>query len=393
MKIVHVSEYFHPKLGYQETFLAKAQQKLGHEVYVVTSDRYYPFPYFETTYSSVLGNRRVGSGFRLEEEIRTIRLQSYEVPNFPLIYLRNFKQTLIQLKPDIVFGHGVYSITAYQLALLKRNLRFTLIYDTHVAAFNTNFNSSIYKRYMHTIYTLFVMPQIKKAADKIFAIGKEEQKFLSEDYSINVTSIPIVPLGVDVDLFKPNQKQRKLMRKKLGWKNDDIVVIFCGKIAPNKDVHVLIDALSAINDDRLKLLLLGGGDKSYIEKLVRLLDTNGKRYCLQQFVKNIDLPCYYQAADIGVWPGDPTIAILEALASGVPLILPKSHELRYLRNSKAVQWFQRGNVRDLQLKIQYWVENNSERKQAGKSSTRYAKVNLSWKILAQKSLHLTKNVD
>lgn len=42
MKIVHVIDYFQPRLGYQETFLAKEHPKLGHEVYVVTSDRYNP---------------------------------------------------------------------------------------------------------------------------------------------------------------------------------------------------------------------------------------------------------------------------------------------------------------------------------------------------------------
>jgi hypothetical protein len=45
MKIIHVIDYFQPQLGYQETFLAKEQAKQGHEVYVLTSDRYNPIVY------------------------------------------------------------------------------------------------------------------------------------------------------------------------------------------------------------------------------------------------------------------------------------------------------------------------------------------------------------
>lgn len=42
MRIVHVVDYFMPQFGYQEPFLAKWQLKMGHEVYVVTGDRYCP---------------------------------------------------------------------------------------------------------------------------------------------------------------------------------------------------------------------------------------------------------------------------------------------------------------------------------------------------------------
>jgi hypothetical protein len=44
MKIVHVVDYFQPQIGSQESFLALAHQRAGHEVHVVTADRYYNRP-------------------------------------------------------------------------------------------------------------------------------------------------------------------------------------------------------------------------------------------------------------------------------------------------------------------------------------------------------------
>ena len=41
MRIVHVIDYYQPKLGYQETFLAREQCKLGHEVRVVTMEGFF----------------------------------------------------------------------------------------------------------------------------------------------------------------------------------------------------------------------------------------------------------------------------------------------------------------------------------------------------------------
>jgi hypothetical protein len=54
MKIVHIVDYFQPVLGYQEAFLAKEHAKLGHEVFVITSDRYAPVLYHKGAAFSIL---------------------------------------------------------------------------------------------------------------------------------------------------------------------------------------------------------------------------------------------------------------------------------------------------------------------------------------------------
>ena len=53
MKIIHVVDYFQPILGYQEVFLAKEQAKLGHDVVVITSDRYAPILYTNNAANSL----------------------------------------------------------------------------------------------------------------------------------------------------------------------------------------------------------------------------------------------------------------------------------------------------------------------------------------------------
>ena len=39
MRIVHVNQFFIPGLSYQENILPHEQAKLGHEVWILTSDR------------------------------------------------------------------------------------------------------------------------------------------------------------------------------------------------------------------------------------------------------------------------------------------------------------------------------------------------------------------
>ena len=46
MRIIHVKNYLPPMLlSYQEMSLAREQARQGHEVYMVTSDRYNPIIY------------------------------------------------------------------------------------------------------------------------------------------------------------------------------------------------------------------------------------------------------------------------------------------------------------------------------------------------------------
>ena len=74
MKILHVSSWFQPQLGYSEYHLPLAQQNQGHTVAVLTSDRYFPFPEYDTTVKPLLGKRIVGSGQREERGLNVTRL-------------------------------------------------------------------------------------------------------------------------------------------------------------------------------------------------------------------------------------------------------------------------------------------------------------------------------
>ena len=60
MKIIQIINYFQHQIGYQEYFLAKEQAEAGHNVTIISSDRYFPFPDYESTVKSILGNRYIG---------------------------------------------------------------------------------------------------------------------------------------------------------------------------------------------------------------------------------------------------------------------------------------------------------------------------------------------
>ncbi len=119
MKIVHVIDYFQPKLGYQETFLAREHAALGHDVCVVTSDRYNRGLYIGDTATSVLGQRIQKAGFFTEEGMKVWRLKTvFELPN--IIWVSGLEKKIRELKPDLVIMHGITNLLAVRIARLKR---------------------------------------------------------------------------------------------------------------------------------------------------------------------------------------------------------------------------------------------------------------------------------
>jgi glycosyltransferase involved in cell wall biosynthesis len=383
MKIIHLIDYFQPKIGYQETFLAKEMMKLGHDVCVVTSDRYYPLSNYSSIYQDLLGKRVVGRGKFIEDDIKTVRLKTIEIPNTTFCVLFGLKEVLDRFNPDLVFCHGVFSYISYLAAIYKKKYGYKLYYDSHAANFNTDFENNILKKIYYQLYRTFALKKIRSNADRIYAIGKEEKEFLFQYTKLNNTKIRILRLGVEINQFKPSQYIKKVVRKKLGWNHSDFVLIFAGKITTNKKVHILAKALAFLKIPQIKLLLVGDGDKKYIGQILGILNNAKVKYKHIKFVENKKLVNYYQTSDIGVWPGDPTITFLEAMSCGLPLILSKISETKYLQKSNAVFFINNDDITDLASKIKLTYKDKITRLKMRESARKFIITNLSWSKITQ----------
>jgi len=262
MKIVYLSDYFQPKLGYQEYYLAKEHQRIGHEVHVVTSDRYFPFPSYSENAGKILGNRKVGPGMFTEENILVHRLPClFEYAPSSFILLGNLRRTLEELQPDVLSVDGIFSLTAYLAGRHKKALGCSLVFDTHASTFNTNLTNTLPKRVYHFLFQKLMMPVIRDCADAIIAVGESEQLLACREFGLSPEQVPIIYLGADIEVFKFDKEKRRQARESLGINGDDVLLVHAGKLTPNKDVHVLLEAVSPLmrNNESLKFLIVGGG--------------------------------------------------------------------------------------------------------------------------------------
>lgn len=158
---------------------------------------------------------------------------------------------------------------------------------------------------------------LKNVAD-IYVAVSDSIKHLLIDLGIHESKIRTVPNGVDTQLFHPNSKIK-----------EDNVLLFVGRIVPNKGLHVLLKSLEFIKTP-VKLVVIGPKSHLYPEyytEISRMVEESNRRtphevVFLGKQSKQ-DMINWYQRATVFVCPSisEPFgIVNLEALSCGTPVV-------------------------------------------------------------------------
>ena len=145
------------------------------------------------------------------------------------------------------------------------------------------------------------------------------------------TKAVVVYNGLDEKKFN-HQPSTTISRKSLGFNEEDFVVIYTGRIVPDKGVKELVEAVQLLNNEPdIKLLVVGGdnyGDSvssnPYLDVLHEMERQMKGRVHFTGFVPYEQLPSYLSLADVAVVPSRINEALgmsaIEATAMGLPVI-------------------------------------------------------------------------
>jgi alpha-1,6-mannosyltransferase len=144
---------------------------------------------------------------------------------------------------------------------------------------------------------------------------------------IHVPNVRQVPLGVDLRMFDPRNRDLGL-RKELAGKAETLLV-HCGRLSPEKHVERSVDAAAALRDsgENVKLVIAGDGRSR------ASLERRAKGFPVQflGFVNDrATVAKLLASADVSLAPGPHEtfgLAALEALASGTPVVVSRSSAL------------------------------------------------------------------
>lgn len=141
--------------------------------------------------------------------------------------------------------------------------------------------------------------------------------------------------GIDLSKFTPNPTATS-SRTKMGFTDEDFVMVYSGRINKDKGVSELIDAMLRMEDYRhIKLMILGstffdnaGIRDDFVCHLRNKCERIRDRIVFTGFIPYNQVPDYLRLADIAVLPSmwdEPFgLTIVEAMAVGLPLITTRS---------------------------------------------------------------------
>lgn len=385
MKIVHLVDYFQPSLGYQEFFLAKEQQRLGHDVTVLTSERFAPFPAYASTIQPILGNRLRSVGRFTERGISVWRLQTaFEWRSRCLI--RGVRAALHELRPDVVHAHNILKFTTIQAILAKRRLGFRLVLDDHQHPVDVD--RSIFGKLTYGGFRTCLAKIIETYADAIVGVTDEIAAVMQTVYGLDPNKTRVIELGVDTALFKFNATARDEVRAGWQYSTNDFVVIYTGKVIPQKGLHWLIEAVAQC-PDTIRLIILGNSEPSYAQQLRALANKLGvsQRIRFQPAVPQAELPRFYSGADAACWPRGVSIATLEAASCMLPIVIATGTVDQRIAAGNGLA-YREGDVADLANALKTLSADPREARTRGLCGARFVQQEHSWAAINQQFLQL-----
>ena len=228
----------------------------------------------------------------------------------PLKFLKQIKRILVEEKIDIIHANDDLNML-FPLLIKKENRK--IIAHSH----NTKFDITRSK-IVSIIAKQIVYKLLKHKSDVRFACGEEAGRALFKSLSFDY-----IPNGIEIKKFRFDPQKRIQLRKKLGIKNGDLVLLNVGRLYAAKNQSFLVDVFAEYHklNKHSKLVIIGTGpEKKNIEK--HILDLR-----LSEFVfilpSTNNIHEYYNIADCFImtstFEGMPTVSV-EAQANGLKCI-------------------------------------------------------------------------
>lgn len=318
MRIAIFSDTYTPDINGVATSTKILKDELinhGHEVLVVTSELPSESDYEDDPNDNIL--RVPGLEIQALYGYRACNIYSFK----GMKEIKSMNIEVIHVQTE--FGIGIFG------RIVGEALNIPVVYTYHTMWAD-------YSHYVNPINSTAIDGLIKKAITRIskfygdksaeLIVPSIKTKEALEKYGLH-KNMHIIPTGLELDKFDPKNKDDKLInqiKEKYGIK-DQFIVTFLGRIAKEKSIDVLIDAMKEIvkENDNILCLIVGGGP--YLDELKELVkDDQIEKYIIFTGPKlSQEVPSYYHLSNVFVSASvteTQGLTYIEAMASGIPAV-------------------------------------------------------------------------
>ncbi|MDB4915909.1 MAG: hypothetical protein JWM95_3553 [Gemmatimonadetes bacterium] len=391
MRIVFLSESFAKNMGYLGNILPRYLEELGADVHLITGDLapYHQIENFAATYGAFSGAAVSAPGTVERVNGFTVHTLAHQ-RLLGYVRLRGLLPKLKSLRPDIVQIHSTIGWLPLEAALLRPILGYKLFTGNHTTASVfplAQRASSLWEpERLRSVLTRAVPGRIvSQFAERCYAPTADCARVARDFFGVPQRLLDYLPLGVDTEAFRPragveDERRREVRRAEIGVEPDEILCIYTGRFADDKNPLVLARAVEELRAAglRFRAVFVGNGVQGDA-----LAACDG--CVVHPFVPYQELPAWFHAADIGVWPTQESTSMLDAAASGLPIIVNDTLVATERIDGNGLT-YHLNDSHDLARVLRTLVPEDERRRLGATGARRMAEL-FGWGALAKRRLH------
>jgi glycosyltransferase involved in cell wall biosynthesis len=290
------------------------------------------------------------------------------LPQYDVIYAREFHTVIIALLPRLIFGRKlVFEVNG--IANEERRLKSDSLFN-HIFVFFIKRAEKLATRY----------------SEKVISVAPKIRLYLTENFNCPSEKIKVISNGVNTEIFRPIHDSPLLAQWKdrLGIKPKDTVIAYVGNLAPWQGIDDLIEIafrLLSKNKD-LKFLFVGEGPLKPL--LIREVLNSGYEgdIVFTGMLDHEDIPFVINLADICVAPlrvttGSP-IKVFEYMACGKPVVTTRIEGLEFIEAEGAGRLTAPEDIMGLERALNELIEEPRKRTDMGQKGMQIARERFSW---------------
>lgn len=287
--------------------------------------------------------------------------------------IKQLKKIINEEKYDMIHCHTPMGSVVTRLAAKKarKNYKTRVIYTAH--GFHFYKGAPIVNWMMY--YPIEKI--LSKYTDDLITINKEDYNLAKSKFKTKVHYIPGVGIDESKFDFEMTSKEKQELRKSLGLKKDDFVMIYPAELSFRKNQEWLVNTLKKIIEKNKKIhLLLPGKDglNGKINNLINDLELTENVHLLG-FRK--DIPKLMRISNLSIstskQEGLP-VNIMEAMYTGLPIIATDCRgNSDLIDNGKSGFIIQQNDSKDLVNKINKIYNKEIDIKELSKNSKEKSK--------------------
>lgn len=240
-------------------------------------------------------------------------------------------------------------------------------HPTQLKVIKWNNNSAKYagRYYYHChneIKYFFGCKEIFKKCKKVLCVSNYIKNTIIESTDMEESRVVVVRNGIDQELFSKeiSLDEKKALKDKLGIKENERIILFAGRLIPDKGAKELLESLDYIKSKNIRIVIIGGAisknkvKTDYEDQIQALVERNKDTITFPGYIEYGDIYKYYKTANIVVLPSiwnDPApLTIIESLHCGTPIITTKSGGIPEYASASSAIYLDR-DAKDLPKKI------------------------------------------